>query len=173
MNVITLGTFDLFHSGHVQLLKRCREIAGADGKVVVALNSDKFVEAFKKKTPVVAFRERRLVVEACRYVDRVTYNDQDGLEVTSAAETIEGAAADAIVVGSDWRDRDYLGQLGITQEWLDKRGIYVIYVPYTQGISSTAIRGRMAPTLHTPPTVHVVSVEDAEDFGVEPGVFLR
>ena len=48
MNIIyTGGTFDLFHSGHVNLLKRCREVAGQEGKVVVALNTDDFIFQFK------------------------------------------------------------------------------------------------------------------------------
>jgi cytidyltransferase-like protein len=47
--VYTGGTFDLFHSGHVNLLMRCKEIAGLEGKVVVGLNSDAFVQRFKGK----------------------------------------------------------------------------------------------------------------------------
>lgn len=171
MNVLTLGTFDVFHTGHVNLLRRCREIAGG-GRVTVALNSDEFIVAFKHHAPVIPFHDRLTVLGACRYVDWVTANSQTGAG-SSSAPTIDFTKPEVIVVGSDWEGRDYLGQLGITQDYLNARSIEVRFVPYTQGISSTAIRERMAPTLHTPPTVHVVTVEDAEDFGVEPGVFLR
>jgi hypothetical protein len=50
---------------------------------------------------------------------------------------------DYIVTGSDWAQRDYHAQMSFTQEWLDDRGIGLVYVPYTKTISSTAIRGRM------------------------------
>ena len=54
MNIVyTGGTFDLFHSGHVNLLKRCKEIAGPDGIVVASLNTDDFIWQFKNKKPIV------------------------------------------------------------------------------------------------------------------------
>lgn len=143
MNVLTLGTFDLFHKGHVNLLKRCREIAGPDGEVFVALNSDEFVEAFKHHAPVVNLKDRWAVVAACRHVDRVMVNSQTAAG-SSAAPTIDLAKPDVIVVGSDWEGRDYLGQLGIEQDYLNAHRITVRFVPYTQGISSTAIRERAA-----------------------------
>jgi cytidyltransferase-like protein len=67
--VYTGGTFDLFHSGHVNLLKRCREVAGPDGKVVASLNTDDFIWQFKNKRPVCSESERAEVLLACRYVD--------------------------------------------------------------------------------------------------------
>lgn len=140
MNIVyTGGTFDLFHSGHVNLLKRCREVAGADGRVVVALNTDDFIFQFKNKKPICSEQERLDVLLACKYVDEVVMNvgGQD------SRISIEMVGPNYIVVGSDWAKKDYYSQMSFTQEWLDERGIGLVYVPYTQTISSTKIRGRM------------------------------
>ena len=140
MNIVyTGGTFDLFHSGHVNLLKRCREVAGENGKVVVALNTDDFIFQFKNKKPVCSEQERMEVLLSCKYVDEVVMNvgGQD------SRISIEIVSPNYIVVGSDWAKKDYYAQMSFTQEWLDERGIGLVYVPYTNSISSTKIRGRM------------------------------
>lgn len=140
MKVLTLGTFDLFHAGHVHLLRRCKDLAGTD-HVVVGLNTDGFVERYKGRAPVIGYADREMCLWACRYVDAVVPNDQtDG----SACDVIEGIAPDVIAVGWDWRERDYLRQLGVTSGWLTGRGIRIVYLPYTAGISSSAIRGVIA-----------------------------
>ena len=133
------GTYDLFHSGHVNILKRCRDIAGPDGKVVVALNTDDFVYQFKNKRPICTEEERMAVLLGCKYVDEVIMNvgGQD------SRITIDMVKPDYIVTGSDWAQRDYHAQMSFTQEWLDERGIGLVYVPYTKAISSTDIRKRM------------------------------
>lgn len=135
---LTMGTFDLFHSGHVRLLSRC---AGLAERVVVGLNTDHFVETFKGQAPVIRYADRAAVLEACRHVARVIPNDQPG---GSAAALIEASGADLIVVGSDWQDRDYLGQIGVTSKWLRDRGIGLVFLPYTEGISSSLIKERLA-----------------------------
>ena len=60
--VYTGGTFDLFHSGHVNLLKRCKEIAGDNGTVVAAVNKDEFILETKGKLPVCNLEERKAVL---------------------------------------------------------------------------------------------------------------
>lgn len=140
MNIVyTGGTFDLFHSGHVNLLKRCREVAGIDGKVVVALNTDDFIWQFKNKKPICSEQERLDVLLACRYVDEVVMN----IGGQDSRISIDLVGPNYIVVGSDWAKKDYYAQMSFTQEWLDERGIGLVYVPYTTSISSTKIRGRM------------------------------
>jgi len=137
--VYTGGTFDLFHSGHVNLLKRCREIAGKDGKVVVSLNTDDFIWQFKNKKPVCSEQERLEVLLACRHVDEVVMN-VGGQDSKIAIDLVN---PNYIVVGSDWAERDYYSQMSFDQKWLDDRGIGLVYVPYTKTISSTDIRGRI------------------------------
>lgn len=137
MNVLTMGVFDLFHRGHVRLLSRCRALAG-EGSVTVGLNTDEFTERYKGSRPVVSYADRRAVLEACRYVDTVIPNAQpDG----SARDVIEDSGAQLIVVAG-WRDKDYLGQIGVSQDWLDERDVWVLHIPYTDGISTTEIKRR-------------------------------
>ena len=136
MIVMTLGTFDLFHTGHVELLRRCKQLSGGSD-VVVGLNTDGFVERYKGRPPVIGYADREAVLRACRFVDRVVPNDQPG---GSAADAVLGARARVIAVGSDWQGRDYLGQLGVSAEWLEARGVSVVYLARTPGISSSQIR---------------------------------
>lgn len=141
MNIVyTGGTFDLFHSGHVNLLKRCKEIAGLDGMVVASLNTDDFIWQFKNKKPICSEDERAEVLLACRYVDRVVMN----VGGADSRISIDQVQPNYIVVGSDWAEKDYHSQMGFDQKWLDERGIGLVYVPYTKTISSSAIRSRMS-----------------------------
>jgi glycerol-3-phosphate cytidylyltransferase len=137
--VYTGGTFDLFHSGHVNLLKRCKEIAGPNGKVIVSLNPDSFIEDYKGKLPVCNQYERKEVLLACKYVDEVMMN----FGGANSKLAIEEAKPDYIVIGSDWATKDYYAQMNFTQEWLDARSIGLCYVPYTKTISSTDIKERL------------------------------
>jgi glycerol-3-phosphate cytidylyltransferase len=136
--VYTGGTFDLFHRGHVNLLRECYDIAHG-GQVIVSLNGDEFIKAYKGRPPVMPYEERAAVLEACRYVDKVILN----VGGRDSRPAIERAKPDIIVVGDDWQGRDYMSQLGVTKEWLESHDIKVRYVPYTKGISSTEIRARM------------------------------
>lgn len=135
MIVYTGGTFDLFHSGHVNLLKKCSEL----GSVVVALNTDEFIEAYKGKPPVMTYAEREAVLRACRYVDDVVPN----MGGSDSRLSIDLVKPDLIVVGSDWARRDYYAQMQFDQDWLDERGIGLAYIPYTKNISTTNIKGRL------------------------------
>jgi glycerol-3-phosphate cytidylyltransferase len=133
--VYTGGTFDLFHAGHVRFLQRCAEL----GDVVVSLNTDEFIEEYKGKPPVICFSDRREVIRSCRFVTDVITNS-GGPDSTQA---INSVMPDIIAIGSDWAVKDYYKQMNFDQDWLDARGIALIYIPYTQGISSTAIKERM------------------------------
>lgn len=138
--VYTGGTFDLFHAGHVKFLKQCKRIAGVDGKVVVALNRDEFIEAYKGNPPVVSFKDRAEVLLACKFVDAVISNSGNADSKVAIAEV----DPDFVVIGDDWARKDYYAQMQFTQEWLDKNEIGLIYVPYTAGISTTDLKARIA-----------------------------
>lgn len=133
--VYTGGTFDLFHAGHVRFLQRCAEF----GQVVVSLNTDEFIQDYKGKPPVLSYADRREVLLACRYVDRVVPN----LGGADSKPTIQAIDPDMVIIGSDWAKKDYYKQMSFTQDWLDERGIGLAYIPYTRGISSTMIKERM------------------------------
>ena len=136
LTVYTGGTFDLFHRGHVNFLQRCKEI----GEVTVALNTDEFIWEYKNKMPVMTYTEREEVLMACRYVDRVIPN----FGGANSKPSIELIQPDMIVIGSDWARKDYYAQMQFDQDWLDERGIALCYIPYTNGISSTKVKGRLA-----------------------------
>jgi glycerol-3-phosphate cytidylyltransferase len=135
LSVYTGGTFDLYHSGHANFLARCAEL----GEVTVSLNTDEFIEAYKGKPPVMSYAERAAVLMSCRFVSDVIPN----FGGADSKPSIEIACPDIIAIGSDWARRDYYSQMGFDQNWLDERGISLIYIPYTGGISSTAIKARM------------------------------
>jgi len=143
-NVYTGGTFDLFHMGHVQLLAGCRKIAGPDGKVIVALNPDEFVEKFKGVRPTMSLEERSAVVAACKYVDYVVLNDGEDNSAGTIERTSKVWPIDFVAIGDDWAPpKDYYAQMNFTKEWFDKTGITLVYIDRNTGMSSTKIRERL------------------------------
>jgi glycerol-3-phosphate cytidylyltransferase len=135
LTVYTGGTFDLYHAGHARFLARCAEL----GEVTVSLNTDQFILDYKGKPPVISYADRAEVLLSTRSVSRVIPNT-GGADSTIA---IESVMPDIIAIGTDWARRDYYKQMGFDQDWLDDRGIALIYIPYTQGISSTAVKERI------------------------------
>ena len=136
LKIYTGGTFDLFHSGHVNFLSKCAEL----GEVVVALNTDEFIAGYKGKPPVCSFSERLAVLEACVWVDEVIPNYAG----SDSRPAIESVRPNIIAIGTDWARRDYHGQMGFDQDWLDERDISLIYIPYTHSISTTKLKERSA-----------------------------
>lgn len=122
MVAITYGTYDLFHIGHVRLFER---ISQRFGFVIAAVSSDEF-NAIKGKKSEVPFADRIEMVRACRFVDLAIA--ENGWE--QKEHDILHFGADAFVMGSDWSGRfDHLKSL-----------TEVIYLPRTEGISSTELK---------------------------------
>lgn len=120
--IYTGGTFDLFHSGHVNLLRRCFELAGPSGEVVVSINTDEFIQSYKGSPPVCSESEREAVLESCQYVTRVVRN-VGGADSKPAIELVQ---PDYIAIGTDWARRNYYEQMSIypglvgrTKHWTD------------------------------------------------------
>ncbi|WP_416145126.1 glycerol-3-phosphate cytidylyltransferase [Planococcus koreensis] len=120
--VITYGTFDLIHHGHINILKRAR---GLGDYLVVGLSSDEF-NALKGKAAYHSFEERKMILEAIKYVDEVIPENNWDQKVSD----IKSKNIDLFVMGSDWE-----GKFDELQEYCD-----VIYLPRTEGISTTKIR---------------------------------
>ena len=120
--VITYGTFDTLHFGHIMLLQRARALGDY---LIVALSTDEF-NAIKGKTAFLSWEERKAHLEALRYVDLVIPEntwDQKRSDVTLYH-------VDIFTMGSDWEGKfDFLSDL-----------CQVVYMPRTEGISSTLIR---------------------------------
>ena len=124
------------HAGHVNFLQKCAQL----GRVTVALNTDEFIAQYKGKPPVMSYEERRAVLREFRCVTDVIPNSAGA----DSKPTIQSVAPDIIAIGSDWARKDYYEQMQFDQDWLDQHGISLIYIPYTQGISSSEVKRRLA-----------------------------
>ena len=124
----TTGVYDLFHIGHLNLLKSAK---GLCDYLIVGVTVDELV-SYKKKKAVIPFEERIEIVRACRYVDAAV--PQYDLDKVAACRRLH---ADILFVGDDW----YGSENWETYEaQLKEIGVRVIYFPYTRSISSTRIR---------------------------------
>jgi glycerol-3-phosphate cytidylyltransferase len=131
----TGGTFDLFHYGHSNFLKQCKKLCD---NVVVALNTDEFVAQYKRPA-IMNYAEREKALLSCQYVTKVVPNNSG----EDSKPTILSVKPDIIAIGDDWAHKDYYKQMNFTQEWLEKHGIVLVYIPYTKGISSSEIIKRI------------------------------
>lgn len=132
--LITIGTFDIPHVGHASFLMQCSEISD---EVIIGVNSDTFVSAYKGSKPVYNQTERMALIRELGY-DKVVLNDGPGDYI------IKMYRPEVIAIGTDWLPpRDYLGQIGLTKEWLQKTGTTLVFFPYTEGISTADIRRRL------------------------------
>jgi glycerol-3-phosphate cytidylyltransferase len=120
--VITYGTFDLLHWGHVNLLKRARELGDY---LIVALSTDEF-NAVKKKKAYYSYENRKLILEAIRYVDKVIPEKTWEQKV----DDVLNYDIDIFVMGDDWK-----GTFDFLKEYCE-----VVYLPRTVGISTTQIK---------------------------------
>lgn len=139
MNIYTGGTFDLPHAGHVIFLETAKSMAGPSGTLTVGLNTDEFVERFKKSRPTIPLEERITMLRALRCVDRVVINEGD--ELSSVAIEKLGDIS-ALAIGSDWHKNGdaYLKQLGVDWAWMGRQNISLIYIPRHYPQSSTLIK---------------------------------
>ena len=133
--VLTVGTFDLTHFGHLYLLEECAKL----GQVIVGLNTDDFIERYKGKKPVMKYFERKSMLNAQQSVYEVLENT--GCEDMTVL--VNEVCPDYIVVGSDWLNKDYLKQTGLTTDYLEEMEISLVFVPRHFSISSTEIKERI------------------------------
>lgn len=124
----TTGVFDLFHVGHVNLLRNARSMCD---HLIVGVSIDELVRQYKKKTPVIAFGDRIEVVRACRYVD--TAIPQVDMDKLTAWRKLR---FDVAFVADDWYDSPSWRQI---EKDFNANGVRLIYLPYTKGVSSTLI----------------------------------
>lgn len=135
MIVYTQGSFDILHSGHINLLRKCRKLAGAEGKVIVAVLSDKAYKKYRGHRSAKDFSERSKLLESMKYVDLVIKSDNEETE-----KEIKRYQVDLIVVGTDWVGKDLANQYHMKTEDLNP---LLVYTPYTIGVTSTQIKERI------------------------------
>ncbi|HHX37631.1 MAG TPA: adenylyltransferase/cytidyltransferase family protein [Clostridiaceae bacterium] len=125
----TTGVFDLFHIGHLNILKRAKQHCDY---LIVGVTTDEEAKRIKNKVPVICFEERKQIVESIRYVDLVVPEDNEDKKIAW-----EKLKFDVIFKGSDWQGskkwNDY-------ESFFKPRGVEVVYFPYTEGTSSTMLR---------------------------------
>ena len=122
------GTFDLFHIGHLNLLRRAKE--QCDYLIVGVHKSG----AWKGKQTFIPFEERRAIVESVKYVD---------MAVESFTEDVDAYAVykyDKLFVGSDYKGTERFLRY---EEYFKDKGVEIVYFPYTQGTSSTQLRSAL------------------------------
>ena len=125
----TTGVFDLFHIGHLNILKRAKEKCDF---LIVGVSTDELVMQYKNKTPVISYNERVQIVEAIKYVDRVV--PQTHRDKFAAWEEYK---FDRMFVGDDWKGSPLFTEL---EEKFKPFGVEIVYFPYTEGTSSTMLK---------------------------------
>lgn len=122
----------MFHIGHLNILKKAKELCDY---LIVGVTTDELSFKRKNKYPIICQEERVAIVEAIKYVDRAVL--QTNMDKFSAVKELN---ADVVFVGSDWKG---------TPSWIEyekefaKIGCEVVYFDYTEGISSTILRGKI------------------------------
>lgn len=124
----TTGVFDLFHIGHLNILKRAKEQCEF---LIVGVSTDELVEDYKHKTPVIPFEQRFAIVEAIRYADRVV--PQTSMDKLKAWEEL---GFNAIFHGDDWKGSSLYNDI---EEKLKEKGVDMVFLKHTDGVSSTII----------------------------------
>lgn len=128
--VLTVGVFDLLHYGHFELFRRARELAGDNGKLIVAVQEDGVVTKYKPGAKLVYDWNKRVkMISALRYVDKVVpYGDID--------ESIKQIDFDIFAIGGDQNHAGFQRAV----KWCQENGKRVVRVSRTNGISSSDIR---------------------------------
>lgn len=121
--VITYGTFDLLHYGHINLLRRAKELGDY---LIVCLSTDEF-NALKGKKAFFTYEQRKMLLEAIRYVDLVIPETTWEQKVNDVKEY----HVDIFVIGDDWKGKF---------DFLKEQGVEVVYLERTKEISTTEIK---------------------------------
>ncbi|MCR5072793.1 MAG: adenylyltransferase/cytidyltransferase family protein [Clostridiales bacterium] len=122
----TTGVYDMFHIGHLNVIRRAKELCDY---LIVGVSTDELVMREKNKAPVIPFEERIAIVEAIKYVDKVV--PQTDKNKFGAWERYH---FDKMFVGSDWKGTP---QWDLYEKQFEPVGVEIVYLPHTDGISST------------------------------------
>ena len=125
----TTGVFDMFHIGHLNILRRAKEQCEY---LIVGVSTDENVMRYKKKKPVIPFEQRKAIVEAIRYVDKVV--PQENMDKFEAWQRLH---FDAIFHGSDWKGSSMYNEI---EEKLNEVGCKMVFLPHNDGVSSTMLK---------------------------------
>ncbi len=124
----TTGVFDLFHIGHLNILRRAKEQCEY---LVVGVSTDDVVMEYKNKRPIIPFEERSAIVEAIKYVDKVV--PQTNMDKLEAWKEIK---FDVMFHGDDWKNSKLYADY---QKKFEEVGVAMVFLPHTEGVSSTEL----------------------------------
>ena len=138
----TTGVYDMFHIGHLNVIRRAKEQCDF---LIVGVSTDELVQSEKKKTPVIPYEERAEIVAALKYVDRVVPQpDKDKFAAWRKYHFSK------MFVGDDWKGTT---QWKTYEEQFKPVGVEIIYLPHTDGISSTKLTGVIKDILEEHPDI--------------------
>lgn len=128
----TSGVFDMFHIGHLNILRRAKEQCDY---LIVGVSTDEIVQSYKNKTPIIPFEQRIAIIEALRCVDEVVpQTTMDKLEMWKLKHF------DIMFHGDEWKGTDLYNRY---EEEFSKVGVKIVYLPHTDGICSTILREKI------------------------------
>ena len=131
----TTGVFDLFHIGHLNILEQSKKQCDY---LIVGVSTDELVEEYKGKIPYIPYEQRAAIIKAIRYVDEVV--PQVNMDKVSAWKKIH---YNILFHGDDWKNSEMYQKY---EKDLAELDVKVIYIPHTQGISSTQIEKQVKET---------------------------
>jgi len=125
------GTWDLFHVGHLRLLRRAKEITNW---LIVGIDIDKSVKRDKGEFPIMPYNERTELLECCQYVDEVIQNNH----TIPSVKRLKEFKIKAIILADSWKEKYLVGK-----KEAEKGGIEIVYFPYTKSTSTTKIKEKI------------------------------
>jgi len=128
----TLGCFDLFHIGHINLLRNAKALCDV---LIVGVCSDEYMLQ-NKREPIYALKDRMEILNSCKYCDMVIQED-----TIEKVELYNKYKFDVLFVGSDWYGNE---KYVVWEKELKQFGVKVVYLPYTQEVSSSQIIKKLA-----------------------------
>ena len=128
----TTGVFDMFHIGHLNILRRAKEQCDY---LIVGVSTDELVMEYKNKTPIIPFEERAEIVQSIDCVDRVIAQEN-----RDKYEAWRELKFDVMFVGDDWKGKPLFMKV---EEEFKKVGVDVVYFHYTKDTSSTILREKL------------------------------
>lgn len=137
-----MGVFDLFHIGHLNLLKNCKTMCEC---LIVGVCDDAYVRTYKRKSPIFSEQDRLKIIRSICYVDEVYLASCEQVENKLIAW--EKYHFDVLFSGEDWKESDRFKK---TEEQFMQYGVSVEYFPYTEGISSSIIKEKLEGCSETP-----------------------
>lgn len=132
----TDGVFDMFHIGHLNMIRRVKSMCDY---LIVGVHSDEIVNNYKHRKTIINENDRREIVGAIREVDKAVINyTRDKIELWNLYHF------DVIFIGDDWKGTERWNKF---EKELSKYGVSVEYIPYTKGVSTTQIRNKLGENI--------------------------